>query len=250
MRISSDSNGHLAGSVLEVVGLSAGYGAVPVVRDVDLRVAPGEVVAVLGPNGAGKSTLLKALIGRLRPSAGRVVLGGNDITGVSAYRLARLGIGYVPQSKDVFETLTVLENLEMGGYLLPRGDVAGRIERVTALLPILQPLLGRTVKSLSGGERKLLGIARSLMLDPTVLLLDEPTASLAPAVAKTVLSTHVRGLADAGTGVLLVEQRVKDALGMADRGYVMVGGRVIATGRAADLMTRDDVGELFLGVAG
>jgi ABC-type branched-subunit amino acid transport system ATPase component len=234
--------------VLEVAGLSAGYGVAAVVHGVDVSVARGEVVAVLGPNGAGKSTLLKALTGRLTPTAGRVLLGGVDITGMSAHRLARLGVGYVPQAKDVFETLTVLENLEMGGYLLRRTDVGGRVEEVVTLLPTLQPLLRRTVKSLSGGERKLLGVARSLMLEPRVLLLDEPTGSLAPAVAQTVLSGHVRGLADAGTAVLLVEQRVRDALAVADRGYVMVGGRVLASGRASDLMTRHDVGEMFLGV--
>ena len=244
----SSGNGHPVAPVLEVIGLSAGYGAAPVVRGVDLSVSSAEVVAVLGPNGAGKSTLLKALTGRLHPSAGRVLLGGQDITGLSAHRLARLGVGYVPQARDVFETLTVTENLEMGGYLLPRGEVAKGIERVLSLLPSLSPLSGRTVKSLSGGERKLLGIARSLMLEPRALLLDEPTASLAPAVAQMVLSRHVRRLADEGTAVILVEQRVKDALAVADRGYVMVGGEVLATGSASDLMTGHDVGEMFLGV--
>jgi ABC-type branched-subunit amino acid transport system ATPase component len=250
MRISSDSNGHPLAPVLEVVGLSAGYGAAPVVDEVDLSLVQGEIVAVLGPNGAGKSTFLKALTGRLRPSAGRVRLDGHDITGMAAHRLARLGVGYVPQVKDVFPTLTVRENLELGGYLLPSGAVSAHVERVVALAPALRPLLDRTVKSLSGGERKLLGIARSLMLEPRVLLLDEPTASLAPAVAQEVLSRHVRALADEGTAVLLVEQRVKDALAVADRGYVMVGGRVRATGRAADLLAREDVGEMFLGVVG
>jgi branched-chain amino acid transport system ATP-binding protein len=250
MHISSASNGHPLTPVLEVVGLSAGYGAAPVVDEIDLSLAQGEIAAVLGPNGAGKSTLLKALTGRLRPSAGRVGLDGEDITGMPAHRLARLGVGYVPQAKDVFPTLTVLENLELGGYLLARGDVAVHVDRVVALVPALRPLLDRTVKSLSGGERKLLGIARSLMLEPRVLLLDEPTASLAPAVAQEVLSKHVRALADEGTAVLLVEQRVKDALAVADRGYVMVGGRVRATGRAADLLAREDVGEMFLGVVG
>jgi branched-chain amino acid transport system ATP-binding protein len=250
MRISSDSNGHPLAPVLEVAGLSTGYGGAPVVDEVDLSLAQGEIVAVLGPNGAGKSTFLKALTGRLRPSAGRVRLDGVDITGMAAHRLARRGVGYVPQAKDVFPTLTVLENLELGGYLLPRGDVAAHVDRVVALVPALRPLLDRTVKTLSGGERKLLGIARSLMLEPRVLLLDEPTASLAPAVAQDVLSRHVRALADEGTAVLLVEQRVKDALAVADRGYVMVGGRVRATGRAADLLAREDVGEMFLGVVG
>jgi branched-chain amino acid transport system ATP-binding protein len=238
----------LVGPALDVSSLSAGYGTVPVVVDIDVQVRLGEIVAILGPNGAGKSTLLKALTGRLRPSAGTVTLNGEDITGLSGDRLARKGLGYVPQTRDVFETLTVSENLEMGGYLLTRRRVPTEVERVLAQLPMLRPLMDRTVRSLSGGERKLLAIARSLMLEPRVLLLDEPTASLAPVTARAVLHTHVRKLAGAGTAILLVEQRVHDALEVADRAHVMVGGHVRVSAPAAELLEREDVGEMFLGV--
>ena len=241
-------NEPLESPALDVRGLAAGYSTVPVVVDIDVQVRLGQVVTILGPNGAGKSTLLKALTGRLRPSAGTVRLNGEDITGLSGDRLARKGLGYVPQTRDVFETLTVSENLEMGGYLLPRRGVAADVERVLAQLPALSPLLGRTVRSLSGGERKLLGIARSLMLEPRVPLLDEPTASLAPAPARAVLDTHVRQLAGAGTAILLVEQRAHDALKIADWAYVMIGGRVRISASGAELLEREDVGEMFLGV--
>ena len=241
-------DGTVAEPTLVVSCLSAGYGAAPVVVDVDVSVHLGEVVAILGPNGAGKSTLLKALTGRLRPISGTVTLEGEDITALSGDRLARRAMGYVPQTRDVFEPLSVLENLEMGGYLLPRADVAAEIDRVLAHLPILRPLLSRTVRSLSGGERKLLGIARCLMLEPRVLLLDEPTASLAPDTARTVLGTHVRALADSGTAILLVEQRAHDALEVADQAHVMVDGRVRISAPASELLEREDVGEMFLGV--
>src|SRR5438128_6968708 len=189
--------------------MTAGYGGVPVIRDVSISVGPREVVAVIGPNGAGKSTLLKSLVGIMRLNSGRIVLGDDDVSGRPPEELARRGVGYVPQVNDIFEPLTVLENLEMGGYLLSPAQVRARVVEVGAVFPQLPPMLRRRADKLSGGERKMLAIARVLMLDPQVLILDEPTANLSPKLADALLREHVRRLAGLGKAVLLVEQRAR-----------------------------------------
>jgi branched-chain amino acid transport system ATP-binding protein len=217
------------------------------VSDVSLSVGPGEVVSVIGPNGAGKSTLLKAITGRLPAMSGKVTFSDRDITNKPAHQLARLGVGFVPQVKDVFETLTVTENLEMGGYLLAKPELAARIDAVLATFPALAAMRSRHASKLSGGERKMLAVARVLMLEPTVLVLDEPTSNLSPELSRTVLRDQVRRLADAGTAVLLVEQKAFEALGVSDWAYILVAGRVEIAGRASDLLTRQDIREVFLG---
>jgi ABC-type branched-subunit amino acid transport system ATPase component len=234
---------------LSVRGLTVGYGAAPIINDVSLSVRQGQVATVIGPNGAGKSTLLKALTGRLRPLSGTVRLDGTDVTGASGNALTRSGLGYVPQNNDVFATLTVQENLEMGGYLLPRAQVPGRIDDVLDTFSSLKPLVKRAGKLLSGGERKLLGIARCLMLEPKLLILDEPTAALSPALANTILEEHVTALAAAGTTILLVEQRAHQAMQVSQWTYVLVAGRVAMDAAPADLLAQPDFGELFLGKA-
>jgi len=212
----TSSGDHPAGELaLSIHGMTAGYGGPPIVREVDMNVGAGQVVAVVGPNGAGKSTLLKAILGVARVHAGRVQLNGQDVTGVPLEKLARLGIGYVPQLEDVFEGLRVRENLDMGGYLANRSQKAERLERALEVFPQLKPRLNRYVETLSGGERKMTAIARVLMLDPSVLILDEPTASLSPELSRTVLEDQVRALGDLGKGVLLVEQKAVAALGIA-----------------------------------
>ena len=183
-------------AVLRAEGITAGYGGVPVIRDVSISVGPGEIVAVIGPNGAGKSTLLKSLVGILRASTGKILLGADDVTGHTPDDLARRGVGYVPQVQDIFEPLSVKENLEMGGYLLKDSALPTRIKEVCEVFPALTPMMKRRSDKLSGGERKMLAIARVLMLDPRVLILDEPTANLAPALADTLLKERVRRLAD------------------------------------------------------
>ena len=198
---------------LTVQGLTAGDGAAPVINDISLTVAEGEVVTVIGPNGAGKSTLLKCLTGRLRPQAGQVLLDGHDVTAASGNALTKGGLGYVPQHNDIFPTLTVRENLEMGGYLLPKAQVGARIDHVLQTFPSLRPLLKRSGKLLSGGERKLLGIGRCLISSPKLLILDEPTAGLSPILARSILNDHVTSLARAGVTILLVEQRPAGARG-------------------------------------
>jgi ABC-type branched-subunit amino acid transport system ATPase component len=233
--------------ILRAEGITSGYGGVPVVRDVSISVGKGEIVAVIGPNGAGKSTMLKSLVGILKLSGGKILLGADDVTGHPPEDLAKRGVGYVPQVQDIFEPLSVRENLEMGGYLLKDSAIAGRINEVLAVFPALAPMMRRRADKLSGGERKMLAIGRVLMLDPAVLLLDEPTANLAPILADAVLRDQVRRLADAGKAVLLVEQRARAALEIADWTVVLVSGVARLEGRPKDLLERSDFEALFLG---
>jgi ABC-type branched-subunit amino acid transport system ATPase component len=227
--------------------ITSGYGGVPVIRDISLAVGPGEIVAIIGPNGAGKSTLLKSLVGILRVTEGRILLGDSDVTNHPPEELAKRGVGYVPQVNDIFEPLTVLENLEMGGYLLSNAKIRSRVAEVGDVFPQLPPLLKRRADKLSGGERKMLAIARVLMLDPKVLILDEPTANLSPKLADSLLSEHVKRLAGVGKAVLLVEQRARAALKIADWTSVLVSGQTRLEGRPDELLRREDFEELFLG---
>lgn len=233
--------------MLSIRGLTAGYGGPPVVRNIDMNVGRGRIVAVVGPNGAGKSTLMKAVLGVARLESGRVELEGEDVTGVPLEKLARLGIAYVPQVDDVFEGLRVRENLDMGGYLASRPQRAERMERALEVFPQLKPRLNRYVETLSGGERKMCAIARVLMLDPSVLLLDEPTASLAPELTTVVLENQIRSLAQLGKGVLLVEQKAVAALAASDWAYMLIRGEVVMSADAKDVLAKPDMREIFLG---
>src|ERR1700722_6246685 len=208
---------------------------------------PGEVVSVIGPNGAGKSTLLKAVTGRLPVMTGMVTFGDRNVTNMRGHRLARMGLGFVPQTKDVFDTLTVTENLEMGGYLLTKAQLTGRIEAVLSTFPALADMRSRTASKLSGGERKMLAVARVLMLEPAVLILDEPTSNLSPELSRAVLRDQVRRLANSGTAVLLVEQKAFEALGGSDWAYILVAGRGEIAGPASEIRGRPDIHEVFLG---
>jgi len=230
--------------------VTSGYGGAPVIRDVTVGAAAGEVVAVIGPNGAGKSTLLKALVGALRVMRGSVRLGEDDVTNIASEELARRGVGYVPQGGDIFEPLTVAENLEMGGYLLARPAVSQRIEEVCSVFPALRAMLRRRADKLSGGERKMLAIGRALMVDPRVLILDEPTANLSPQLADAFLRERIRRLADMGKAVLLVEQRARAAMQIADWTMVLVSGTSRLEGRPDELLGRSDFEALFLGATG
>ena len=246
MSVDGAGGGRPAG-VLLAKGLTAGYGGAPVVRDISISVAAGEVVAIIGPNGAGKSTLLKGLVGILRVTAGSVVVAGEDVTNHPPEDLARRGVGYVPQVQDIFEPLSVLENLEMGGYLLRPSALSAKVAEVCEVFPALAAMLRRRADKLSGGERKMLAIARVLMLDPRVLILDEPTANLSPKLADGLLRDHVRRLADLGKAVLLVEQRARAALEVANWTQVLVSGLTRLEGPPGELLERPDFEELFLG---
>jgi ABC-type branched-subunit amino acid transport system ATPase component len=235
------------GLPLRVTGVTAGYGGDPVIRNVNVRAEPGEVVSLVGANGSGKSTLLKSLVGVVRVTAGTVVIGETDVTRKAPEEVARAGVGYVPQVDDVFAPLTVRENLEMGGYLLPARQVRARIDEVTAIFPRLGAMLSRAAGKLSGGERKMLAMGRVLMLQPAVFLLDEPTANLAPAIARTLLEEHVRRLAANGAAVLVVEQRARAVLAISNRTYVLAGGEVRMEGTPAELAGSPAFVESFLG---
>jgi ABC-type branched-subunit amino acid transport system ATPase component len=237
----------LPGVALRADGITAGYGGDPVIRGITVAADPGEVISLVGPNGSGKSTLLKSLVGVVRVTAGQVSVGGRDVTNLPPEEVARAGVGYVPQVDDVFGPLTVRENLEMGGYLLPRREIAGHVERVLGVFPRLSGMLGRSAGKLSGGERKMLAIARVLMLDPGVFLLDEPTANLAPIIAASLLEEHVRGLAASGASVLIVEQRARAVLAISERAYVLGGGEVRMAGTPDELSASPDFVESFLG---
>ncbi len=235
------------GAALRAAGVTAGYGGDPVIRDITIHVEPGQVVSLVGANGSGKSTLLKSLVGVVRLTGGRVTVGGTDVTGKPPEDMARAGVGYVPQVDDVFAPLTVRENLEMGGYLLRPRQSRARIEEVLAVFPRLGSMLTRQAGKLSGGERKMLAMGRVLMLRPRLFLLDEPTANLAPAIARAVLEDHVRGLARGGASVLIVEQRARAVLAISDRTYVLAGGEVRMTGTPAELTASPAFVESFLG---
>jgi branched-chain amino acid transport system ATP-binding protein len=254
--LSADRDGALAlidhpvsGIELRTAELTAGYERSPVVHGVSIAVSPGEVVSIVGPNGSGKSTLLKAIVGLVEVMAGRVVVGDEDVTGWPSENIARIGVGYVPQVDDVFAPLTVRENLEMGGYLLRPRELPARVAHVLELFPRLQTMLTRRAGKLSGGERKMLAMGRALMLEPALVVLDEPTANLAPAIAASVLGEHVRRLATTGASVLVVEQRARAVLEISDRTYVMGGGRLVMEGTPAELGSSPEFVESFLGGA-
>lgn len=228
-------------------GITAGYGGAAIINSVSVEVGLGEVVSIVGPNGSGKSTLLKSLVGAIRTMSGRVSLDELDITNWPTEEIARGGVGYVPQVEDVFGPLSVRENLEMGGYLLPSKELNPRIDEVVDVFPALRKMLMRRADKLSGGERKMLAMGRVMMLQPRLFVLDEPTANLAPIVAESLLSDHVRRLASTGSAVLLVEQRARSALAISDWTYVMAGGQCKTSGPSAELSRRPDFIESFLG---
>lgn len=236
-----------AESLLTVEALTVGYGAAPVVRGVDLRVGPGQINCVVGPNGAGKSTALKAVAGVLRPMSGRVTFGGDDITRLGTAARVGRGLGYVPQVANVFATLTVMENLQIGAHAKRRG-IKQRTEAVFELFPALRDALGRPAGTLSGGQRSMLALSRALMGDPKLLLLDEPTAGLAPKLEDQVWE-HILTIQAKGIGVLIVEQNTRRALTHSHSAYVMVDGQVAADGTASDMLGRPDLVEMYLGGA-
>ena len=234
------------GSHLNVEDLVAGYvRGLPVVHGVSVEVGRREIVTLIGPNGAGKSTLLKAVAGLIATEGGRVRLDGRDVTGLRAHEAVSAGIGYVPQTGNVFTTLTVHENLKVGAHVI-RGSLNERLERAYALFAPLAARRALSARTLSGGERQMLAIARALMTDPTLLMLDEPTAGLAPLVVEDVFR-QLRRLAETGIAVLMVEQNAKTALRVSDRGYVLTEGRSRFSGPAGALLEDESVVEAFLG---
>ncbi|OLE44452.1 MAG: ABC transporter ATP-binding protein [Candidatus Rokubacteria bacterium 13_1_20CM_2_68_19] len=233
--------------MLKIESVAAAYGPVTALRGIDLAVASGELVCLIGANGAGKSSTLRAISGLLRPSAGRIVFEGREIQNLEPATILKSGIAHCPEGRRVFPHLTVHENLAMGAYVRrDRHAVAADIERVCSHFPILAERRRQMAGTLSGGEQQMLAIGRSLMSRPRLILLDEPSLGLAPAIVDATFAI-IAGIRREGTTVLLVEQNAYRALRMADRGYVMETGRVVLEGRAADLLADDHVRRAYLG---
>lgn len=230
---------------IDVTGLTAGYGGPPIIQDINLQVMPGALTAVVGSNGAGKSTLLKAISGVIRPTSGEVRLCGEVTTGIPAHKMVQKGIAYVPQVANVFPSLTVSENLEMGGYTRG-GRLRARMDEMYEMFPDLRSHSRRPARVLSGGQRNMLALARGLMTDPKILIVDEPTAGLAPMFVSAVWH-HIRQVRASGVSVLVVEQNTRRTLTEADWGYVLNMGRNRLSGPASQLLNDEEVVELYIG---
>ncbi|MGH2971954.1 MAG: ABC transporter ATP-binding protein [Gaiellaceae bacterium] len=239
----------MSAALLEVAGLEAGYDDALILRGVDLVAEPERIVAVVGPNGAGKSTLLKAVYGLVRPRGGSVRFDGEEVTGSRPDRLTRRGLNLVPQVENVFPTLTIAENLHVGALVLPRAERQDEIERMLELFPLLAERRRQRAGSLSGGQRKLVALARALVTRPRLLLLDEPSAGLSPIAIDLVFDKLVE-IRSLGIAIVMVEQNARRALALADTGYVLDTGRNAYTGPGKQLLEDPRVVELYLGSAG
>jgi branched-chain amino acid transport system ATP-binding protein len=227
----------------------AGYGAGLILKGVHLTLDRGEVMCLIGPNGAGKSTVLKTVSGLLRPSGGSVMFAGENVTGESPRSTLRRGIVHVPQERSLFPAMTVWDNLLMGGYLMrDNKELRRRIDEAAALFPIVTARRAEHAGSLSGGEQKQVELARTLLLDPHLILLDEPSIGLDPKSRRLVFAA-IRGLAEAGRTILLVEQNARSGLAASERGAVLEAGLVRLTGQAADLLDDPEVARLYLGAS-
>ena len=233
--------------LLALHGVVAGYGGLTVLNETSFGAAAGAITTIIGPNGAGKSTVFKTVFGLLPARAGRVVFDGREVTNVHPRRLLELGISYVPQGRNIFPELSVRHNLELGATAArDRGGVAARIEAVMDRFPMLRERAAAQASTLSGGQQKLLEIARSLLLEPRLMLIDEPSIGLSPRLVQETFSI-LRGLRDKGMSILMVEQNAKRALEISDFGIVLELGRVRMAGEARALLDDPKVGQLFLG---
>jgi branched-chain amino acid transport system ATP-binding protein len=232
-------------SLLEARDLYGGYGGADILRGTNLRLDREEIAVIVGPNGAGKSTAMKAVFGLVRVRKGSVVFNGEDITNARPEQMVRRGIAYVPQERNVFPSLTVRENLEMGAYLL-KGDIRPRLEKVYELFPKLRERRNQQAGLMSGGERQMVAMGRALMIEPTLLMLDEPTAGLSPLLIDETFE-RIRDIRNLGIGVLMVEQNAKQALAIADRGYVLATGENRHEDTGPNLLANREVAEMFLG---
>lgn len=232
--------------ILEVNGVAAGYvKGLDILQGIDLVVSEGETVAIIGPNGAGKSTLLKAVMGLIQTSAGRYFLNGLERTSLPTHKIVEEGVGYVPQVANIFPSLTIQENLEIGGWILKRNTTAALV-KIYDKFPLLYERKGHRAGNLSGGQRQLLALARALMTSPKILLLDEPSAGLSPVAINDVFQT-IKEINNSGVSILLVEQNAKRALNFSDRGYVLDQGRNAYHGTGKELLNDSRVVDLYLG---
>jgi branched-chain amino acid transport system ATP-binding protein len=236
--------GNAADEILKTTGLAGGYTDVDIIHGIDLHVLPREIVTIAGTNGAGKSTFLKALLGLLPRTTGGISVFGRDISRLPTEARIETGMAYVPQVTNVFRSLTVLENLQVADTRI----TAARIERMLAAFPALAPRLKQRAGTLSGGERQQLAFARALIREPKVIILDEPTAALSPALVNTIFQA-IQRLKALDVAVLMVEQRARQSLEISDRGYILDQGRVVLSGNAGDLLADPQMTELYLGTA-
>lgn len=238
--------------MLKIKNINAYYGKVHALKNVSLHLKPGEIVTLIGANGAGKTTLLNTLSGIIPTASGEIVLEGRDIAGHAADRIVSLGLSQVPEGRQVFNPLTVEENLELGAYLRYRargakGEIAADLEKMFLMFPRLKERRRQAAGTLSGGEQQMLAIGRALMARPRLLLLDEPSMGLAPLVVQDIFKVIERLRSEEGTTILLVEQNARAALKVADRGYVLETGKVILEGKASELLENKDVQRAYLG---
>jgi ABC-type branched-subunit amino acid transport system ATPase component len=234
-------------AILKADNVTSGYGVMEILHGVTVEVLKGEIITIIGPNGAGKSTLMKTIFGLLKPMNGTVLLGDKEITGLPPSHIVRHGLCYVPQVENVFPSLTVKENLEMGAFIKDdRRVVQKRIEEIYVLFPILKARESQRVGKMSGGERQMVAMGRALMLDPSVLMLDEPTAALAPNLSQMIFE-KVKEINKEGVSLLLVEQNAKESLKISHRGYVLADGKNKFEGTGAEILSEQEVGRLYLG---
>ncbi len=234
-------------ALLKAENLFSGYHAMEILHGVSIEVNEGEIITIIGPNGAGKSTLMKTIFGLLKPTQGNILLSEQDITSLPPNVIVRYGISYVPQVENIFSTLTVKENLEMGAFISkdPR-FVQRKMEDIFTLFPILKSRETQRVGKMSGGERQLVAMGRALMLEPSVLMLDEPTAALAPKLSRMIFD-KIKEINQRGVSLLLVEQNARESLSISHRGYVLAEGKNKLEGTGKELLSDPEVGRLYLG---
>lgn len=231
--------------MLKVEEITAGYSELDILHRVSIQVVKGQIVSVIGPNGAGKSTLLKTIFGILRPRNGRVILKNEDITALKPDRVAKKGISYVPQVNNVFPSLTIQENLEMGAFIRD-DDYSQRLEEVYKLFPLLEERKKQKAGQLSGGQRQMVAMGRALMVDPQILLLDEPSAGLAPIFVAGIFE-KIKEINATGVAIMIVEQNAREALKMSHHGYVLAMGRNVLDDEGEALLANEEIGRLYLG---
>jgi len=234
-------------NILVIENLTGGYGKLPIVFDINLVVREGEILSIIGPNGSGKSTLMKIIVGVASLHSGRIIFDEDDISHEPPEKRILRGIGYLPQLNNIFPDLTVEENLELGGYHIAKNEIRDRINRVYELFPLLKERRRLLAGSLSGGERQMLAIGRVLMSDPKLIILDEPSAGLAPKIVVAIFDV-IRKIRDMGKTIILIEQLAKKALENSDRGVLMRSGRIVLIDESKKLLSSEELGRTFLGI--
>ena len=232
--------------MFEIRDLNVHYGGIHALKGVSLEVNDGEIVTLIGANGAGKSTTLRTVSGLVKPTSGHVIIDGHDITRATPQARVKLGITQVPEGRRVFPSMSVLENLELGSYLAPKGSRASSLDEVYERFPVLADRRKQLAGTLSGGEQQMLAVGRAIMARPRILLLDEPSMGLAPLLVQEIFDI-IRSINEAGTTILLVEQNANKALQVAHRAYVMETGRIVLSGSAAELSKTEDIKRVYLG---